>query len=152
MEKTTRTLYGFTGDSFIPQGTIKLPNTAGEKYRHATVMVNFVVIKKASQYNVVIGRMTLRALKVVTSTYHQKIKFLTPNGIGEIKCSQYELKVAYSDAVHNYDDPMRLKMRMASQGLIEEDIDPRVEKEIIGSQPIELLEEILVDKEEPTKG
>lgn len=35
IEKTTRSLYGFTGDPIIPQGTIRLPITVGEKPRHA---------------------------------------------------------------------------------------------------------------------
>ncbi|XP_024017308.1 uncharacterized protein LOC112090382 [Morus notabilis] len=59
LERTTRPLYGFTGDSVIPQGTIRLPITAGEKPRQATTMANFVVIKGGSQYNAVIGRPTL---------------------------------------------------------------------------------------------
>ncbi|XP_024024254.1 uncharacterized protein LOC112092392 [Morus notabilis] len=33
LEKTSRPLYGFTGNSIIPQGTIRLPMTAGEKPR-----------------------------------------------------------------------------------------------------------------------
>ncbi|EXB37478.1 hypothetical protein L484_001143 [Morus notabilis] len=58
LEKTSRPLYGFTRDSVIPQGTNRLPITAGEKLRHATTMANFVVIKGGSQYNAVIGRPT----------------------------------------------------------------------------------------------
>ncbi|XP_024027358.1 uncharacterized protein LOC112093363 [Morus notabilis] len=59
LERTSRPLYGFTGDSVIPQGTIRLLITAGEKPRQATTMANFVVIKGGSQYNAVIGRPTL---------------------------------------------------------------------------------------------
>lgn len=56
MERTTQPLYGFTGDSIIPQGMVKLSITAEEKHRQATVMANFVVIKKASQYSDVIRK------------------------------------------------------------------------------------------------
>lgn len=33
VEKTTQSLYGFTGDSIIPHGTIRQPVTAGEKLK-----------------------------------------------------------------------------------------------------------------------
>ncbi|XP_024031072.1 uncharacterized protein LOC112094456 [Morus notabilis] len=73
LEKTTRPLFGFTGDSVIPQGTIRLPITVGERPRQATTVANFVVIKGGSQYNAVIGRPTLQALRAITSVYHQKL-------------------------------------------------------------------------------
>lgn len=48
LEKTSMPLYGFTGDSVIPKGTIRLPITTGEKPRQATMMSNFMVIKEDS--------------------------------------------------------------------------------------------------------
>lgn len=66
-------------------------------------MTNFMVIKRGSQYNVVIGGLTLQALRAITSVYHQKVKFPTPNGIGEMKSNQYESRVAYSDAIRGND-------------------------------------------------
>ncbi|XP_024027821.1 uncharacterized protein LOC112093493 [Morus notabilis] len=105
LEKTSRPLYGFTGDSVIPQGTIRLPITAGEKPQQTTTMANFVVIKGGSQYNVVIGRPTLQAMRAITSVYHQKVKFPTPNGVGEMKSNRYEARVAYSNALRGYDQP-----------------------------------------------
>ncbi|XP_024021753.1 uncharacterized protein LOC112091721 [Morus notabilis] len=107
LERTSRPLYGFTGDSIIPQGTIRLPITTGEKPRQATTMANFMVIKGGSQYNVVIGRPTLQTLRAITSIYHKKVKFPTPNGVGEMKSNQYESRVAYSDALNGYDQPGR---------------------------------------------
>ncbi|XP_024018771.1 uncharacterized protein LOC112090818 [Morus notabilis] len=103
LEKTSRPLYGFTGDSVIPQGTIRLPITAREKPQQTTTMASFVVIKGGSQYNAVIGRPTLQALRAIISVYHQKVKFPTPNGVGEMKSNQYEARVAYSDALRGYD-------------------------------------------------
>ncbi|XP_024027003.1 uncharacterized protein LOC112093203 [Morus notabilis] len=128
LEKTSRPLYDFTGDSVIPQGTIRLPITAGEKSRQAIIMANFVVIKGCSKYNVIIGRPTLQALRTITSIYHQKVKFHTPNSVGEIKSNQYEARVAYSDALRGYDQPGRQEARMVYQGA-SEDIDPRVQEE-----------------------
>ena len=113
-------------------------------------MANFVVIKGGSQYNAVIGRPTLQALKAVTFVYHQKVKFPTPNGVGEIKSNQYEARVAYSDALCGYDQPGRQEMRMVQQSLIE-DIDPRVQEKVTWSQPIEQLEEIQIDQNGTTK-
>ncbi|XP_024026719.1 uncharacterized protein LOC112093118 [Morus notabilis] len=132
LEKTSRPLYGFTEDSVIPQGTIRLPIIAGEKPRQTTIMANFVVIKGGSQYNAVIGRPTLQALRAITSVYHQKVKFPTPNGVSEMKSNPYEARVAYSDALHGYDQPGRQETRMVYQNTVE-DIDPRVQEEVTWS-------------------
>ncbi|XP_024024716.1 uncharacterized protein LOC112092519 [Morus notabilis] len=150
LEKTSRPLYGFTGDFVIPQGTIRLPITAGETPRQATTMANFLVIKGSSQYNAVIGRPTLQALRAITSIYHQKIKFPTPNGVGEMKSNQYEARVAYSDALRGYDQPGRQETRMVHQGLVE-DIDPRIQEEVTWSQPVEQLVKVRVGEGESTK-
>ncbi|XP_024020400.1 uncharacterized protein LOC112091317 [Morus notabilis] len=150
LEKTSRPLCGFTRDSVIPQGTIWSPIITGEKPRQATTMANFVVIKGGSQYNAMIGRPTLQALRAITSVYHQKVKFPTPNGVDEMKSNQYEATVAYSDALHGYDQPGRQEARMVHQSLVE-DIDPRIQEEVTWSQPVEQLVEIQVNEGESTK-
>ncbi|XP_024019650.1 uncharacterized protein LOC112091084 [Morus notabilis] len=111
LEKTTRPLYGFTGDSVIPQGTIRLPIIVREKPRQTTIMANFV------------------ALRAITFVYHQKVKFPTPNDVGEMKSNQYEARVVYSDALRGYDQPRRQEARMVYQNTVE-DIDPRVQEEV----------------------
>lgn len=50
-----------------------------------------------------------------------------------MESNYYELRVTYSDVVREYDNARSLKMRMVSQGPIDEDIDLRVEEEITGS-------------------
>lgn len=70
LERTSRPLYGFTGNSVIPLGMIRLPVTVGDNPRQTTTMANFVVIKGGSQYNAVIGRSAFQALKLTTSIYH----------------------------------------------------------------------------------
>ncbi|GJX90157.1 reverse transcriptase domain-containing protein [Tanacetum coccineum] len=49
-----------------------------------TVMINFTVVRAPSPYNVIFGRMGLRALRAVSSTIHSMIKFPTPRGIATL--------------------------------------------------------------------
>ncbi|EXC25013.1 hypothetical protein L484_021883 [Morus notabilis] len=67
-----------------------------------------------------------------------------------MKSNQYEARVAYSDALREYDQPGRQEARVVHQYAME-DIDPRVQEEITWSQPIEQLIEVQVDEDEPTK-
>ena len=75
-------VYGFIGDSVVPVGVITLPLTVREYPRESCVMIDFLVINQPSAFNAVLGRPSLRALKVITIIYHLLMKFLTPNGIG----------------------------------------------------------------------
>ena len=65
----TAPLYGFTGDSVIPEGTIKLAITLGETPQSVTIVIDFLVINCTSAFNGVLGRPLLRTLKAVTSTH-----------------------------------------------------------------------------------
>ena len=80
----TSLLYGFTGDSVIPKGTIKLAVTLGEPFQMTTVMIDFFAVKYPSAFNGVLGRPLLKALKIVTSIYCLTIKFPTVAGIGQV--------------------------------------------------------------------
>ncbi|XP_059450872.1 uncharacterized protein LOC132181637 [Corylus avellana] len=53
--------------------------------RQSIIMVDFLVVDRPSAYNVIIGWLALNKLKVVTSTYHLKMKFSTEEGVGEVK-------------------------------------------------------------------
>ncbi|XP_073121052.1 uncharacterized protein [Henckelia pumila] len=46
-------------------------------------MVKFLVVKVSSAYNVILGRPSLNIFQAIGSTYHMKLKFLTPGGVGE---------------------------------------------------------------------
>ena len=85
LHKLTPTpLYGFTGDSLIRVGSIKLAMTVGTYRRISTVMKNFFVVDYPSAFNAVLGRPTLKELRAVTSIHHLLMKFLTPNGVGQV--------------------------------------------------------------------
>ena len=77
---TTSSLYGFTGDHMIPEGTIKLVVTLGEHPRVATIVTEFLVVNCLSTFNEVLGRPLLQAMKAVTSIHYLTMKL--PTAIG----------------------------------------------------------------------
>ena len=54
-----------------------------------------MVVDWPSSYNVIIGRLTLNRWKLATSTYCLKVKFLTENGVGEVKGDQVLARKCY---------------------------------------------------------
>ena len=85
-------IYGFTGDSIIPLGVISLPMTLREYPRQSCVMEDFLVINQPSAFNAVLGRPSLRELRVITSIYHMLMKFPKIHGVGEVKRDQQEAR------------------------------------------------------------
>ena len=77
-------LYGFTVDSVIPEGIIKLVVTLGEPPQVANVVIDFLIVKCPSAFNRVLGRPLLKALKKVTSIHCLTMKFPTTTGIGQV--------------------------------------------------------------------
>lgn len=76
--------------------------TVGDILNRATLMVNFLVIKTPLAYNADIGRPTLNALRVATSTYHLMMKFSTLRK--DIRCvrkDQYETKKCYTTSLQD---------------------------------------------------
>ncbi|MCQ7582465.1 retropepsin-like domain-containing protein, partial [Salmonella enterica] len=148
-------LYGFTGDSVMPIGRIDLPVTLGDRPNTSTAMSTFVVVPGGSQYNAVIGRPTLRSLRAVTSIYHQTIKFPASQGIGQVRGNQYESRSTYSEMVRAFAHPRggkapaEVHMVAGPPKPADESLDPRIQEE--GPGPVEDLEEIQVDENEPSR-
>ncbi|XP_065629756.1 uncharacterized protein LOC136067590 [Quercus suber] len=80
----TSPLISFDGKIVIPTGQIRLPIRTGLK----TVEVDFIVVDAYSPYTAIMGRPWLHALRAVSSTLHQKVKFPSGNQIEEIIESQ----------------------------------------------------------------
>ena len=85
-------IYGFTGDSVIPVGVITLPLTVGDYPKESCIMTNFLVIDQPSAFNAVLDRPSLKVLKAITSIYHLLMKFPTPNGVGQVRMNQEEVR------------------------------------------------------------
>lgn len=60
-------------------------------------MIMFLVVDMPFAYNAIMGSQTPNALFAFPSAYHQKIKFPTPKGIGEVLAS-YQLAKCCSPA------------------------------------------------------
>jgi len=153
LQNSAQPLYGFTGDSVIPEGAIELPMTIGDRPHTATVMSKFLVVKGGDQYNAVIGRPTLRALRAVTSIYHQTMKFPTPSGVGKVRGNQYESRLTYSETIRHYAEPteVRRELRMVETRAEGLDLDPRFPGEEPEAGPVEDLVEVPVDERDPTR-
>ncbi|KAL0455841.1 UNVERIFIED_CONTAM: hypothetical protein Slati_0923300 [Sesamum latifolium] len=89
-------LVGFGGSEVASKGTIDLPVSIGEEPRRRTTMVRFLVVDTPFAYNVILGRPGLNLFTAVVSTYHQKMKFPTKNGVGEVSCDQKEARRCYN--------------------------------------------------------
>ncbi|KAL0396511.1 UNVERIFIED_CONTAM: hypothetical protein Scaly_0099500 [Sesamum calycinum] len=73
----------FSGNIVEPIGEVTLPISLGSYPRRATEMIKFLVVDAPFAYNVILGRPSLNSFQAIASTYHLKLKFSTPAGIGE---------------------------------------------------------------------
>ncbi|KAL0445185.1 UNVERIFIED_CONTAM: hypothetical protein Slati_2241200 [Sesamum latifolium] len=99
LEKVNTSLYGFAGEVVHPRGMVLLPLTIGRGTTRKTCLLKFLVVDVPSAYNVILGRPTLNTFQAVVSTYHMKIKFSTPGGVGEVQGDPLQSRECYVEAV-----------------------------------------------------
>ncbi|XP_030941652.1 uncharacterized protein LOC115966583 [Quercus lobata] len=73
-------LVSFEGKTFTPKGLIRLPIQTGSDI----VKVDFIVVDAYSPYTAIIARPWLHALGAVSSTLHQKVKYLSEGQVKEV--------------------------------------------------------------------
>ncbi|KAG7543161.1 Integrase catalytic core [Arabidopsis thaliana x Arabidopsis arenosa] len=74
-------LVAFTSDTSMSLGNIKLPVLAAGVPK----IVEFIVFDRPAAYKIILGTPWIYQMKAIPSTYHQRVKFLTPAGIGTIR-------------------------------------------------------------------
>ncbi|KAL0447246.1 UNVERIFIED_CONTAM: hypothetical protein Slati_1852500 [Sesamum latifolium] len=99
LEKVNTSLYEFVGEVVHPRCMVSLPLTMGRGTARKTCLLKFLVVDIPSAYNMILGRPTLNTFQAVISTYHMKIKFSTPGGIGEVQGDPLQSRRCYVDAV-----------------------------------------------------
>ena len=77
-------LVSFEGKIVVPKGQIRLPVQTGSD----VVEVDFIVVDAFSPYTAIMGRPWLHTLGAVSSTLHQKVKYLSGDQVLEILGSQ----------------------------------------------------------------
>ncbi|XP_030936110.1 uncharacterized protein LOC115961238 [Quercus lobata] len=73
-------LVSFKGKTVTPRGQIRLPIHTGSD----VVEVDFIVVDAYSPYTAIVTRPWLHALGAVSSTLHQKVKYLSESQVKEI--------------------------------------------------------------------
>ena len=86
-----RILSGFNGATTLSVGDITFSFKAGP----VTHQVMFFVVEDLGQYNAILGRAWLHAMKAVPSTYHQTISYLTESGQVDLRGSQLAARQCY---------------------------------------------------------
>nr|CAN68845.1 hypothetical protein VITISV_032037 [Vitis vinifera] len=94
LENPRRILSGFNGSSTTSLGDIILSVQAGP----ITLNVQFSVVQELSPFNVILGRTWLHYMKVIPSTYHQMVSFLTNEGQTDLYDSQLAARQCYQIA------------------------------------------------------
>ena len=80
----------------LPLGSVQLVLTLGDPPFQATTTARFLIVDAPSAYNMLLGRPSLNAIRVVPSAYHMVIKFSTENGVRMVRGNQRIAKECYS--------------------------------------------------------
>lgn len=69
--------------------------TLGITPEHLNLMIDFLVIKVPLVYNMILGHLYMKIVRVVLSTYHLVMKFSIEVGIRDVKRNQVMAKECY---------------------------------------------------------
>ena len=83
LESVNAHLRGFF-ERVLPLGLIQLVLTLGDPPCQATTTVRFLVVDAPSTYNMLLGKPSPNAIKVIPSAYHMVVKFPTANEVGMV--------------------------------------------------------------------
>ena len=108
--------------------------TLGEPPCQATTIARFLIVDAPSAYNMLLGRPSLNAIKVIPSAYHMMIKFPTVSEVGMVRGDQRVARECYSASMK----------QKAVGNVYMENLDMR-DKVLTGPEPSEELEPVSLD-------
>ena len=80
----------------LPLRLIQLVLTLGDPPCQATTAIRFLIVDAPSNYNILLGRPSLNAIRAIPSAYHMVIKFPIVNGVGMVRGDQRIARECYS--------------------------------------------------------
>ena len=130
LEPVNAYLHGFSGERVLPLGSIQLVLTMGDPPCQATTTVRFLIVDAPSAYNMLLGRPSLNAIRVIPSAYHMVIKFPSENGVGMVRGNQRVAKECYSTSMKQktvdniYMDELDMRDEVSTQPAPSEELEP----------------------------
>ncbi|XP_024016831.1 uncharacterized protein LOC112090237 [Eutrema salsugineum] len=82
---------GFDGERCMTVGMVNIPIYVGGVAK----IIQFLILDKPAIYNAILGTPWLHAMKAVASTYHQCLKFPTPDGVYTLRGNQAVARSCY---------------------------------------------------------
>ena len=156
MEPVNAHLLGFSEEKVLPLGSVQLVLTLGDPPCQATTTIKFLIMDAPSAYNMLLGRPSLNAIRVIPSVYHMVIKFPTENGVGMVRGDQLVARECYLtsmkqkavDSIHMDELDMRDELNtrsMPSEELEPVQLDDQLEHlAYIGSKLVKDVKDLLI--------
>ena len=104
--------------------------TLGDPPCQATTTLRFLIVDAPSAYNMLLGRPSLNAIRVVPSASHMVIKFPTVNGVGMVRGNQHIARECYSASMKQnmvdniYMDELDMRDEVSTRPAPSEELEP----------------------------
>ncbi|XP_026441697.1 uncharacterized protein LOC113340856 [Papaver somniferum] len=98
IEEDENPIVGFSGEVTKTIGKVKIPITVANKY----VLGNFLLLDCRAPYNAIVGRDWMHEIDAVISSYHQCLKFITPEGVVKVRSDQIAAHKCHESAMDEY--------------------------------------------------
>ena len=130
LEPVNTHLLGFFEEKVLPLGSIQLVLTLGDPPCQAITTIKFLIVDAPSAYNMLLGKPSLNAIRVVPSAYHMVVKFPTDNGVGMVRgdhrvareCYLASMKHKVIDNIHM--DELDMRNELNTRPMPSEELEP----------------------------
>lgn len=98
LERMNTSLKAFKSGQLTPMRIVKLPVAIGTRPSKKVMMLDFVVVKENSFYQMILGRSFMRISQCVVSTHYLALKYRANGVVGLVKDDQRMAKSCYAIA------------------------------------------------------